>query len=503
MPLLKARSRLSKVNTRHLLDDVADSYRHSLPQTIIVEAVANALDAAASSISFSTNEKARSLTVLDNGVGMTEEEFDAYHDLAQSGKVRGDGIGFAGLGAKLAHKLCTSIKTDTRSTDYSAGSNWQWKKDDLEFKTRRARISSNGTKVEYRLSSSSSELLDANWIQATLVEHFGPLFDRELSNFYVWHATYPNGVRFSVDGFELPTVSLVESPENVSYQDILPTRGKKPVGKAGFFLAKRKLAEEHQGIAITTHGKLITRTTFGLTPSDSDRITGWIEIPEMVKCLTLNKQDFITHGRLGHTYRRFRDQAKKAYSNWLTDIGKNVERRDARNAPRRLETELAELAKLVPEIDFLLGQTLATNTPVRATNGTTNTDEVQGSLITGGANKGGMTGDGEVPVDQGNDEGVALSVSESGQVKANTRRRKTRRGPRVKLVHESVRNDMSWIDADSVMINTAHPTYTKAQRENQVRYHQRNAALIALCDAASEEAGLRLLRESLSRWGRQ
>ena len=502
MPLFKKRTRLSKVNTRHLLDDVADGYKHSIEQTIIVEAVANALDAGASSIAFDTSSKPSSLTVIDNGVGMNEAEFESYHDLAQSAKVRGEGIGFAGLGAKLAHKLSSKIKTDTKSKGYEAGSDWSWHADDLKFNTRRARIESGGTKVQYLIGDRSSVLLDPQWIENTLVEHFGPLLEQELANFYVWHATYPNGVDFSVNGTQLQKRLLVNNIETTAYRDVPPMRGKRSIGKGVLVLSKNKLPEEHQGIALTTHGKVITRLTFGLSPADADKITGWIEIPELVKCLTLNKQDFMSHGQLGQRFRRLRDQAKKIYSEWLSEIGRNVDQKEIRNAPRRLENELAELAKLVPEIDLLLGRRTEARIPIRSPNGVETAEESQGTLLTDGPGSAG-SGEGDIPVDIGSEDGKSLTPAAAGAIPIKRRNRKTRKGPRVQLVREPRRSDMSWIDSESVMINIAHPAYAKSQRERQVRYHQRNAALIALCDAASDTAGLKLLKVALSRWGKQ
>jgi hypothetical protein len=500
MPSLRRKSRLSKVNTRHLLDDVADSYRHSIEQTLVVEAVANALDAGASQISFIIDKKVHSIAVLDNGSGMTEDEFDRCHDLAESSRVRGTGIGFARLGAKLAHLLSSRIQTDTTSDSYRAGSDWHWQGDDLRFKIRRSRIKENGTRVEYFLEDHQSNLLNTEWLEATLLEHFAPLLESELSMFYVWNSTYPNGVVFRINDRELSPRPLVREVDSTAYRDVLPQRGKKAIGKAIFVLSVAKLDEHLQGVALTTHGKVILRMGFGLTPADSERITGWAEIPDLVGCLTLNKQDFITHGQIGHKYRRLRDQVKLVYSQWLRDIGKNVDAQEARNAPRRLESELAELTKLVPEIDFLFGRRAQKKIPVRSDAGDVAADEVQGNLLTEGGTAT-SSKNGNIPVDVGTGEGTALKISATGVTPVRKRRRTTKRGPQVRLVDEPDRSDMSWIDAEAVLINTAHPAYTKAQREGQVRYHQRTAALIALCDAASETTGLALLRQAISHWG--
>ena len=78
--------RLSKVNARHLLDDLAGSYSHGIEETVLVELIANALDAAADRIDFQVDADNRRFSVKDNGIGMTQEEFVRYHDLAESRK---------------------------------------------------------------------------------------------------------------------------------------------------------------------------------------------------------------------------------------------------------------------------------------------------------------------------------------------------------------------------------------------------------------------------------
>src|SRR3990172_4877362 len=142
---LFAKKRLSRINARRLLDDMASMYSHPIEDTVLIEAIANSLDAGCSCVSLETERAKATLTVRDDGRGMTEAEFDLYHDLAESRKVRGHGIGFAGLGAKLAHQVATRVRTDTRCDTYSGGSDWYWNGDDLEFVTRRCRMKGAGT----------------------------------------------------------------------------------------------------------------------------------------------------------------------------------------------------------------------------------------------------------------------------------------------------------------------------------------------------------------------
>lgn len=506
MPIL-SKKRISRVNARRLLDDMASMYSHSLEETVVVEAIANSLDAGCSTISFEIDTSRSQLTILDDGRGMTEQEFSYYHDLAESTKIRGQGIGFAGLGAKLSHKLATLVRTETRRDDFKSGSDWYWKGDDLEFVTRRCRIKSNGTRVDFELADANSPLLDADWLKRTVQAHYSPLVEPSFSQYFVISSVYPNGIKFVVNGVPIKPHQIVEdaNTEVSAYRDIYAPRGKKIIGRAFFAITKTAPAEPGIGVAISTMGKVIRTDTLGMFPRSAGRIVGLVDVPELVECLTTSKQDFIDSGKTGARYRRLRTQIQKAYSEWLTEVGENVDVAEARRAPRALERELAELARLMPELDFLFGHRQRSATPIRTVAGNQSSTELQGTLLTEGADgtngHASTNGKSDIPSSKGDQDGTTLGDSLDGDVPSRRRTRNVRRGPSVRLVSDSSRREVSWIEFDAVNINTAHPAYVKAQRENQVRYHRRVAALLALCSGASAENQLELLHRAIAAWG--
>ena len=132
------RTQTSKVNARHLLDDLASSYTYALDEAVLVELIANSLDAKAANIRINLDPNKSTLTVQDDGAGMTQDEFERYHDLAESAKVRGSGIGFARLGAKLAHQVGKRVVTETRSDSYRGASEWSPKSCAPPFISRQA-----------------------------------------------------------------------------------------------------------------------------------------------------------------------------------------------------------------------------------------------------------------------------------------------------------------------------------------------------------------------------
>ena len=48
-----------------------------------------------------------------------------YHDFAAGLKMRGSGIGFAGVGAKISFNVANRVVTETASHSFRGGSNWQ------------------------------------------------------------------------------------------------------------------------------------------------------------------------------------------------------------------------------------------------------------------------------------------------------------------------------------------------------------------------------------------
>jgi len=82
----------TKVDLRHLLEDLRDAYPGGLEETIVTELVANSLDAGASLIRMTTDPAAATFQLEDGGRGMVWKELRQFHNLASSTKTRGAGI---------------------------------------------------------------------------------------------------------------------------------------------------------------------------------------------------------------------------------------------------------------------------------------------------------------------------------------------------------------------------------------------------------------------------
>src|SRR5256885_9506246 len=104
----------TRVDLLHLLEDLRDAYPGGTEETILAEIVANSLDSGAATITITTDPAAPALTIVDDGMGMRRRELARYHDIAASTKVRGERIGFAAVGIKIALPASREALTETR-----------------------------------------------------------------------------------------------------------------------------------------------------------------------------------------------------------------------------------------------------------------------------------------------------------------------------------------------------------------------------------------------------
>ena len=185
----------TRVDLLHLLEDLRDAYPGALEETMLTEIMANALDSGASLISFQSDPAQYTLTVVDNGSGMQRRELARFHDIAASTKIRGQGIGFAGVGIKLGLLVCDEVLTETKRGKNHVASSWHmasrhrapWK-----WVPVPGLLAERGTAVRLKLRNPLSPLLDAGFLEGTLRRHFQPLLDPSFDEFLSSH--YPKGI---------------------------------------------------------------------------------------------------------------------------------------------------------------------------------------------------------------------------------------------------------------------------------------------------------------------
>ncbi|MBI2154421.1 MAG: ATP-binding protein [Candidatus Rokubacteria bacterium] len=248
----------TRVDLLHLLEDLRDAYPGAAEETILTEVVANSLDSGATTVTIAADPSRSTLTIVDDGVGMRRRDLARYHDVAATTKVRGDGIGFAGVGIKVGLLVSEEVLTESRLGKHHMATVWRlasrhrapWK-----WVPPPGLVAEHGTVVRLQLKNPLSPLLDPGFIEGALWRHFQPLLDPALVDILAAH--YPRGVRFVVNGRPLPQERW-EAPERAPITVRL-ARKRKPSASGYLIRDPLPLPEERRGLAISTFGKVIKR----------------------------------------------------------------------------------------------------------------------------------------------------------------------------------------------------------------------------------------------------
>jgi len=512
----------TRVDLLHLLEDLRDAYPGAIEETILTEVVANSLDSGATLIRITANSADASLTIADNGSGMPRRDLRRYHDLAASTKTRGQGIGFAGVGIKLALLVCREVVTETRRGKSHVATQWHlaarhrapWKWVPLP-----GMLAEQGTAVSLHVADPLSPLTDRGFVEASIRRHYQPLLDPACDP--ILQPLYPQGVSFEVNG-EAMRKQACRAPETAPLA-IHSGRKRKPSAAGYLYREGASLPEDQRGIAISTYGKIIKRgwDWLGVTPSAPERIGGVIEAPLLAASLTLNKGDFIRTGQRGAAYLAFRKAIQEVVVRQLAQWGdardpsETVRPRSLRVVERDLERVLLELSEGFPLLASLVehrrgGQKRLPLAPTAGFGGesgfgpelTPDAPDTNG----GAADASAVPGLPDAPMEQ-EKSSVPPSAQEppaGGAALPGSRGRKRplKLGLAVQFEDRPGDAELGRLVESTVFINRAHPAYQRAAASRSEGYHIALSVALALAPLAVEPAGEHVFVTAfLSRWG--
>jgi len=502
----------TRVDLLHLLEDLRDAYAGSLEETILTEIVANSLDSGAAEIRLTTDPPAATLDVVDDGRGMSRGELRRYHDLGASTKIRGRGIGFAGVGIKLGLLACEEVVTEARRGKTHVATTWRLAsrhRAPWSWMAPPGLVGVRGTAVRLRLQHALSPLLDAGFLESTLRRHFQPLletaFDRILAR------VYPNGVRFVVNERRLARRDA--GPDAAS----LAVRvGRQRTPSAVGYLERGPAAlssEELRGVAVSTCGKVIKRgwDWLGVAPAEPGAVAGLIEVPALTECLTLNKAEFIKTGPRGAIYLAFRKVIQEAVAAQLADWGETPAPRPKRGAPRQLERDLQSVLDELAG-DFPLLATLVERhgggqrrLPLGAAAGTAPAAGVVALGATPGEAPTQPTaeplphGPAQPPAEherEPHSRGTAVPGNPLGP------KRPGHHGLRIQFESRPDDGQLGRLVESTVWVNTAHPAYGRATAARADAYHVALTVAMALAPLAVEPVDAHgFITAFLTSWG--
>ena len=507
----------TRVDLLHLLEDLRDAYPGSLEETILTEIVANALDSGAAAIRLESDPAESTLTVIDDGEGMRRRDLARYHDIASSGKTRGQGIGFAGVGIKLGLLASSEVVTESRRSATHVATVWHLanrQRAPWRWVPPPGLVAAQGTAVRLRLENPLSALLDSGYLETAIRRHFEPLVDPRFDEILSPH--YPKGVSIEVNG---RTLVRAEPPPGWSPVAVRFARKRKP---SAFGYLERHLGplpDERRGIALSTFGKVIKRgwDWLGLMPAAADRVTGTIEAPALAESLTLSKADFIRTGPRGASYLTYRKAIQEAVSAQLALWGDPVEelpasrRRHTRPVERDLESVLVELARKFPLLASLVehrrgGQKrLALAGPAVAASQVRDAGEVsrgteQGSPREGAA--GPPPGEGIPPAEMPPGIGHQPVAGPMPLPGGRRNRRPARYGLTIQFERRPDDPALGRLVESTVWVNEEHPAYRRAVASRSEGYHLAltvGMALAPLAVPAAETHGF--VASFMAEWG--
>jgi len=480
---------------KKLIQDFRDQFPYNSLTALIVETFANALDAKATKIEIHVD--GNMYKILDNGNGMTPYEFKEYHNIASLTKRRGEGIGFAGVGAKVFLDRAEHTITETKSRNFSGTTHWAFYGDSLEWEpiTPLNKVDHpTGTYVEVKLRNEED------------ISELNPQFIKKVLQQY-YNATllgYYNVRSVTINEREIEPWQVPES-EVEKRKEFELKYGRHRI--KGFFVkSTRALHEEFQGPFIVVYGKTVMQWWFRQYPLGGETFYGLILADHLIDILRTSKSDF---ERTSMLWKKFHGKMGQILSEWLDEIGAKPKLpslpTDLERMSRELEKSINQVLRM-PELadlaNTIFQNIIQRTVAIQSKSGELTGSEMEGRQKTTGT-LGGL-GEGKGVDTIGDEEGKGFAEDESGLTPIERVRRRVRGGIKIGYDEQSENSLEGWIDPgkQAIIINTGHPAWKVADgltlqaRDERVRvYHILRAVFAILV----EEAGIESPKETLAK----
>ena len=312
---MTAHRHFSQVNWRKIIEDFRSAYQlRDAWEIVLIELIANSIDARATEINVVLEgQTPKLLRITDNGKGMSQSEFNQYHNLGSLTKHRGAGIGWAGVGAKLYLDRCASVYTETRSQAFEGASKWflpRGQKGPVwdEVTSRGLLMEGRGTAVEIVVSDRREcNRISVEDAKIAILAHFN-------------YALRPHGqVVLRLNGEDLIPFDPAETAENYRTYEI-KLRDRASV-KASFFLLRQPAPEGFRLVSLVVHGKTVGDTYDfhqGARIREPKRISGFIRGDSLIRIVTTAKDAF---NRKTAFWKDFDGKVGRIFSKWLLSVG--------------------------------------------------------------------------------------------------------------------------------------------------------------------------------------
>ncbi len=459
----------TRVNLKHLLEDIRDSYALVVEEAILTELIANSLDSKASQIKFYTEPEKNQFTICDNGDGMKRPALKNYHNIAASAKIRGRGIGFAGIGAKLSLLIAKSVITETKG-GYGSHCSTTWhlmneNRAPWKFIPSQEKIkTSRGTAITIEFFDSKSPLLNQEFIIKNIKKHFYPLLHPIFFSSILKYV-YKKEIEFFVNDKKIEVENPYLEKDSKTFKIVLGKGEKKLAGFGYLIKLNENSSSKNFGISISTYGKIIKQgwDWLGIFPKLAFQIYGLIEIPILSEILTTNKNDFLKDASSLKKYYCYRKAIQEAILPVLSEFGEEIV---------SFEKNLKKLKPLEKEIERMLVNVLE-NFPELTSLVGIKKSKKGSSLKLESPIVNFIEKEKETKTETEKKESKNIDSSEKNKNYTSKDKKNKEKSPTLAIGFEenTSKTSLARMIENTIWINTNHPAYQKAKQENLEPYH--------------------------------
>lgn len=424
-----------EIDKLHALQDFLDAYDNHA-EMVTNEAIANAIDVGSDKVDITLKENWKGEKIIsfyNNGPPMTPLQFKNYHVIARSSKKKGQGIGFAGIGAKvyLAAWRDTHIRTDTTDGKKSLCSKMYPRDADLFYQEVKPSLKKPGTEYTVKL-----EPADYDYLQVHLEGLIQDIFNPALRD----------------------TLTITLNKKNISawnpeteFNEKLVVKVKEKKFPVHLIVAKEDIDSSKLFIQYHVSGKIITTKkpewVDDVKSAYRSRIHAYVDAMTLSDQLNLIKDNFKSSASRV-TGQIYKEVDRKLFV--LLEKGGYIGEKDVQKWEKSGFTKFIEKIFKNPKFAFL-------------------NPEARGGRGPGaGAGTGGNSGDSS-----------KKSGTKSGENDAEKKPRSGGGSFKVGFVDRPDNKKDGWIDppTNQVMVNTGHPLFIKYENNPQAR-NQRIASII-------------------------
>ena len=453
------------VDRVHTLENFRDMYHRPDEEVVLCEAFANAVDVFLHDkiknpkIEVTLDKLTSDVGYVNfhnNGTPMTEKQFEKYHEISGSAKVKGGGIGFAGVGAKiwLVSELGGEIFTITG-------------KNNSDFLASRMFKTENNDKkdVEYDYVTDISKIFSDKKYQhkygttyrVRVNQHAYRSFKENLPDiiqFWWNYALLKKQFTVTVDGIQVKPFDPVQRFQK-------SFTWKKNKINCYCWISRNEIPEERRHIVFAVHGKRIMNelisSPVNLKEGYFHRVFCLVDVSHIAEHIATDKESFHGNWQTNQT----RQAAQKFFLEFLSEkglLGRDISKPQTAEIVNEFTKELDRLLKTKEFKDlnpFLSPRKRMVPTPDK--DGDIPLTEVEGEGPVGGEGVGGKGGDSD------HGEGTSFVEDEEGDTPGK-RVEKRSKGIRIIPTEEFPdEKEEAWVDLKrgAVCINTLHSFYVR------------------------------------------